>query len=282
MHTKEASTVGTPLTVTMPTSAEVKEAQREHPATQPWVDYLESGEWSDTWQKARGDEDRAQLINEYDRDHPFAPKDMTTDGLELQWPRTTPPVIERPEAAIPEASEEAKGKRHYRAHSNVGPRPQVDGEVQEKEEVKRQRQQYTPEVVMEDADDVHRRLSESLARLPVQTRVRVHYGAEDVWHTGTVTKSWLPRWRVASKEPAHHVWVEYDDSSYPEPFEHTVQNSRIEVLEAEPTAEPPDDKKRRKMTRLQKELLQEENCENQPTVAQLVSSVDIPEMKGGH
>ena len=81
----------------------------------------------------------------------------------------------------------------------------------------------------ESIEDLRRKLEDSLSRLPVNTRVRVHFPRDDTWWTGTITKSWLPKWRVVTKKPAHHVWVEYDDPRYNEPVEHNVQESIIEL-----------------------------------------------------
>ena len=49
--------------------------------------------------------------------------------------------------------------------------------------------------------------------------------------TGTIVKSWLPRWRSVGKKPAHHILVTYDDPAFEgELFEHNVQESVIDIL----------------------------------------------------
>ena len=91
----------------------------------------------------------------------------------------------------------------------------------------------------------------------------MHFPRDGLSWIGTITKSWLPKWRIATKAPAHHVWVEYDDPQYTEPFEHNVQESVIEVLEQN-TLEPVetgdlapldlDGKQRARLLRLQRQL----------------------------
>jgi len=172
----------------------------------------------DQWRAVQYLDGIIELVKEYDHHNPFEPDDVPSG----------PVVISRPGLPHPEPTEEALSRRHYRAHLNTGPPPALDEQV---EIVKPQVQ--PPK--FESTEDLRRRLDDSLSRLPVKTRVRVHYPKEDTWWTGVIVKSWLPKWRMASKEPAHHVWVKYDDTRYPEPVEHNVQESIIKLEHETPT-----------------------------------------------
>jgi len=166
----------------------------------------------DSWRAVQYLSGIVELINEYDQHNPFVPDDMP-DGLE---------VVDRPELPHPEPTEQALSRRHYRAHLNAGPPPALSEQLAV----------VKPAVELpkfESIEDLRRKLEDSLSRLPVNTRVRVHFPRDDTWWTGTITKSWLPKWRVATKKPAHHVWVKYDDPRYTEPVEHNVQESIIEL-----------------------------------------------------
>ena len=176
---------------------------------------------------------------------------------------TVPQGVDRPDQPLPTPTDQAQSRRHFRARSNPGPPPDVESRNSAtKTPADTTPLPLPPMAATEDADDVRRRLHDSLSRLPVKTRVKVHYPRDDTWWTGTITKSWLPRWRLSTKKPAHHVWVEYDDPRYTEPFEHNVAESVIEPIDHE-TAQPAnaelapldlDNGRRARMLRLQRKL----------------------------
>ena len=140
----------------------------------------------DSWRAVQYLSGIVELINEYDQHNPFVPDDMP-DGLE---------VVDRPELPHPEPTEQALSRRHYRAHLNTGPPPALS------EQLAVVKPAVEPPK-FESIEDSRRKLDDSLSRLPVNTRVRVHFPRDDTWWTGTITKSWLPKWRVWRQRSQH-------------------------------------------------------------------------------
>ena len=217
-----------------------------------WVGFTQG---ADQWRAVPYLDNIRELVNEYDQHNPFTPADAPDPQRGL----------DRPAQTVDGPTEQAQAQRHYRAHLNSGTPPPVDsrGSVTPSPKERPREETEVSEPAIESAEDVRRRLHDSLARLPVNTRVRVHFPRDGLSWIGTITKSWLPKWRIATKAPAHHVWVEYDDPQYTEPFEHNVQESVIEVLEQN-TLEPVetgdlapldlDGKQRARLLRLQRQL----------------------------
>ena len=177
---------------------------------------------SDRWRAVQYLSGIFELINEYDRHNPFTPGNA----------RDILPTVDRPAEPTPIPTAQAQNRKHYRARLNPGPAPSLEDRQQgpivlpQTEEL-----EVNPQSMGESIEDARQRLQGSLNRLPVNTRVRVYYPKEDQWWPGTVSKSWLPRWKTVGKKSAHHIWVLYDDPRYPEPFEHNVQESIVETLE---------------------------------------------------
>ena len=214
-----------------------------------WVGFLQS---HDRWRPIQYLSGIFELVNEYDRHNPFSPSDMVDTPSE---------VVDRPDDAVPGPTSEAYARKHYRAHANKGPPPDPSTRAGPTSEPKRVSQLTTQsQHCVESPEELRAKLDSSLAQLPVGVRVRVHFPKEDSWYTGTVRKSWLPRWRVATKQPAHHVWVEYDDP-HSETCEHNVHESIIEVLHLPPLDKPADlapmdvdGKQRARLLRLKRQL----------------------------
>ena len=220
---------------------------------------------SDQWRAVQYLSNIFELINEYDRHNPFTP---STQFPMDNWSRP----VDRPGQSVPPPSDEAVARRHYRAHLNTGPPPgpaaqghaASGGDVTQspqEELVQPAQQEFT-----ETAEDTRRRLQNSLSRLPVNARVRIQQSADGPWLSGTIVKSWLPRWRMAESQPTHRICVEYDGAQGTGHHEHDVQDVTIEVIGrgADEALETPDlaamdldNKRRKRLRRLQRELVHE-------------------------
>lgn len=169
----------------------------------------------DRWREIQHLDGIFELVNEYDRHNPFTPSDAIDNAMK---------VVDCPEGPLPEPAEEARSRIHYQFHSNKGPPPDPSARAIPLPLLSGVNHAAThPQNHIESAEELREKLDDSLARLPVKTRVRVHFPRDDTWWTGTITKSWLPRWRIATEKLAHHIWVEYDDPRYNEPVEHNAQ-----------------------------------------------------------
>ena len=183
-----------------------------------WVGFDKA---SDKWLSVQYLDNVKDLLNIFDQHHPFPPEFSNTKlrGQSRAPPLPLPPSLQNSSGARPPPSDLAP----------LGP---LDTESAEN----------TAKATEED-------LQTSLNHLPVNTHVRVHYPQEGKSWTGTVIKSWIPRWRTDGKQLAHHVVVRYDEHPFKgEEFQHCVADSQIEVIESR------DNKTTRRLARLARQL----------------------------
>jgi transposase InsO family protein len=167
-------------------------------------------------------------------------------------------VVERPETPIPRPEAAAVERHRFRSHPHPGEeRPALDG-VATIPEIGTPLEQVIDNTQSPNDSDAQKYL-DSLQRLPEQARVRVYYPKDDQHWLGTVTKSWIPRFRTPGKTPAHYVNIRYDDPAYPDEYTHDVSQSSIDLItddEAAPSTENIEntDKLSRRLQRLQQQL----------------------------
>ena len=170
--------------------------------------------------------------------------------------------VQRPDAEVPQPSAEAKERRHFQSILHAGePRPPVDGE----DELPSDLQPEAAEPAIERGKDLaqqelQKELLDSLSRLPVSTRVNVYWAREKQWYSGTVIKSWIVQRRKKGAQNTHHVVVVYDEPSQHRTdaddagIEHCVEQSEIQVINNSPQASGPDERTRRRLERLRRQL----------------------------
>ena len=187
-----------------------------------WVGFDKS---SDKWLSVQYLDNIKGLLNIFDQHHPFPPEFNNT---KLCGQSRAPPLLPPP------SLQNASGTPLPESPPPSGSAPSEPLAIEPVEDI---------------AKSTEEDLQTSLNRLPVNTRVRVHYPQEGKSWTGTVTKSWIPRWRTEGKQLAHHVVVRYDEHPFKgEEFQHCVADSQIEVIESQ------DNKTTRRLARLARQL----------------------------
>tara|TARA_B110000046_G_scaffold47237_1_gene52291 strand:+ start:9491 stop:17443 length:7953 start_codon:yes stop_codon:yes gene_type:complete len=221
-----------------------------------WTGFQRS---SDKWRAVQYLGEVMELINEYNKGHPL--NEAHRAFLALQGESVD--RIDRPALQVPVPSAESRQRKHMRSRPHVGERPAEQAEQPATQDAVELGPPVEEAPGVNELDKAQQQLTTSLARLPVGARVRTHYRRDGTSFTGTVQKSWVPRRRSAGKPLAHHVTVIYDDPRYGgEAFEHNVQNSEIEVIEApaEPVPDKAtvpttiDEKAARRLARIRREL----------------------------